>query len=869
MKKLLALVLALVMSMSLVTISNAAFKDADKISNKEAVDVMAAVGVLAGYDNGEFGATDTLTRAQACKIIAYLDLGKDVAEALPAVQVFSDLSANNWAAKYVAYCADAGYVSGVGDNKFAPDEKVTGYQFGKMLLCALGYDATIEEMTGASWTIKVAKLMEKNSISKGTSKLGSAVLTREEAAQYALNALKATTVEYDEKGSTITAGDITITTGAKKAKDVTVKVSTDTNEYARAISGETVSATPTDMTVELGEKLYKGDLTLGVSATTTDAYGRPATTWQYKGTDVASDISSAKVTFSANLNTADGKKQIASDLKGYKFNGTELKTKDTVIGSNVAAIGDSGSFGTANTTKIVDTLAALTANGKVVEFYADSNKNITDVVVISYNVAKVTNVTTNKKGDVTYTISSLGTKTDYADDYANTDTIAVEGTVAKNDYVLYVVDANDSNLYHVYAATKVTGQQTATDGTTLTIGGTKYKLGKGVAGYNSYTYANSSKEANYFLDKFGYVVASSDVEADLVYAVVNKIVGKETTTGLSTGKSAEAELILTDGSKTTVKVSKINGIEVKNFTIPTDATAGALTWASHAVTTVTLNKTVANNSALNGQIVSYTVDDGKYELTFAETPASVTTAVAGTLTNKGVPGFGVGQTGANSGTNSTVYVVKTYKSGTTDEVVKSYTGFANVPTIAATAGNTLTAKYVIDDSKVVFVYIDATTNSAVGESTTDNVFYVTSATVTTNGTGSDKYYTVNGILDGTKTTIKSKVVDFKVFTGSTAMSADTFYTLSINEDGYVTSAVETSFSANGTANQALIDSIADGTFGGYLTNDKTKVYVIDDGEVTEGAPEAIAIGDAWKVMLKTTGTAAEKNTIETLYIVVA
>ena len=62
MKKLLALVLALVMSMSLVTISNAAFKDADKISNKEAVDVMAAVGVLAGYDNGEFGATDTLTR---------------------------------------------------------------------------------------------------------------------------------------------------------------------------------------------------------------------------------------------------------------------------------------------------------------------------------------------------------------------------------------------------------------------------------------------------------------------------------------------------------------------------------------------------------------------------------------------------------------------------------------------------------------------------------------------------------------------------------------------------------------------------------------------------------------------------------------
>ena len=864
MKKLLALVLALVMTMSLVTISNAAFSDAADIDYKEAVDVLAAVGVLEGSDN-KFDPKAELTREQAAKIIAYLDLGKSTAEALPAVKVFNDVEATRWSAKFVAYCADAGYINGVGNGNFDPTGKLTGYAFGKLLLCALGYDATIEEMTGASWTIKVAKLMEKNSISKGTSKLGSAVLTREEAAQYALNALKATMVEYDEKGSTITAGDVTIVTGAQKAKNVTVKVSTGTNEYATKISGETVTSTPTDVTVELGEKLYKGDLTLGVSSTSTDAYGRPATTWQYKGTDVASDVSSAKVTFSADLNSANGKKQIASDLKGYKFNGVELKTKDTVIGANVAAIGDSGSFGTANTTKIVDTLAALTANGKVVEFYADSNKNITDVVVISYTVAKVTNVTTNKKGDVSYTISGLGTKVDYADDYANTDTIAVEGTVAKNDYVLYVQDANDSNLYHVYAATKVTGQQTATNGTTLTIGGTQYKLGKGVSGYSSYTYANSSKEANYFLDKFGYVVASSDVEADLVYAVVNKIAAKSTTTGLSTGKSAEAELILTDGSKVTVNVSKINGIKTADFSIGN----GALTWVSSAVTAVAVSDTVANNSALNGQIVSYTVDDGKYELTYAETPASVTTADAGTLTNKGVPGFGVGQTGANSGTNSTVYVVKTYKSGTTDEVVKSYTGFANVPTIAATTGNTLTAKYVIDDGKVVFVYIDATTNSAVGESTTDNVFYVTSATVTENGTSSDKYYTVEGILDGSKTTIKSKVVDFKVLAGSTAMSADTFYTLNINEDGYVTSAAATSFSANGTADQALIDSIADGTFGGYLTNDKTKVYVIDDGEVTEGTPEVIAIGDAWKVMLKTTGTAAEKNTIETLYIVVA
>ena len=96
MKKLLALVLALVMSMSLVTISNAAFKDADKIDYKEAVDVMNAVGVFIGDEKGNFNAKENLTREQAAKIIAYLELGSKAADALPGGATFTDVASTRW-----------------------------------------------------------------------------------------------------------------------------------------------------------------------------------------------------------------------------------------------------------------------------------------------------------------------------------------------------------------------------------------------------------------------------------------------------------------------------------------------------------------------------------------------------------------------------------------------------------------------------------------------------------------------------------------------------------------------------------------------------------------------------------------------------
>ena len=96
MRKFLALVLALVMTMSLVTVSAGAatdFTDDAAIVNEEAVEVLNAIGILGGYADGSFRPQGVLTRGAGAKMIAYLMLGQEAADALKATYtVFEDVT---------------------------------------------------------------------------------------------------------------------------------------------------------------------------------------------------------------------------------------------------------------------------------------------------------------------------------------------------------------------------------------------------------------------------------------------------------------------------------------------------------------------------------------------------------------------------------------------------------------------------------------------------------------------------------------------------------------------------------------------------------------------------------------------------------
>ena len=174
-KKLLALVLAMVMAFSLMLSASAAdvkfedYPDKDSITAEfvEGVQVLTGLKVFQGDENG-FRPSDTITRAEAAAIIYRMatgdvdnrqnDLYKDYG-------TFTDVNSGDWFAGYVDYCQNAGYIKGTSPTTFSPYEKVTGYQVLAMILRAVGYGKN-NEFVGGSWQVNVAALSRQLGVTR-------------------------------------------------------------------------------------------------------------------------------------------------------------------------------------------------------------------------------------------------------------------------------------------------------------------------------------------------------------------------------------------------------------------------------------------------------------------------------------------------------------------------------------------------------------------------------------------------------------------------------------------------------------------------------------------------------------------------------
>lgn len=160
-KKTLCLVLALVFVLGLCTVGavdeKVVFSDAEQIQYVNQVKAMTGLGILVGYPDGSFKPAQNVTRAEAAKIISYVMVGTDEVEKWPAKQVFDDVPADHWAAKYITFCEYNNVINGYGNGKFGPNDPVTKAQLAKMLLAACGYGQK-DEFIGDGWDQNVAAL---------------------------------------------------------------------------------------------------------------------------------------------------------------------------------------------------------------------------------------------------------------------------------------------------------------------------------------------------------------------------------------------------------------------------------------------------------------------------------------------------------------------------------------------------------------------------------------------------------------------------------------------------------------------------------------------------------------------------------------
>lgn len=99
-----------------------AFRDCRKHWAREYVDTAAAAGWVAGVGNGLFAPDDALTRGMFVTMLARL---AGVNQADYPDSRFADVEASAWYAPSVSWAASKGIVSGVGDRKFEPNRNIT------------------------------------------------------------------------------------------------------------------------------------------------------------------------------------------------------------------------------------------------------------------------------------------------------------------------------------------------------------------------------------------------------------------------------------------------------------------------------------------------------------------------------------------------------------------------------------------------------------------------------------------------------------------------------------------------------------------------------------------------------------------------
>lgn len=122
------------------------YPDVENHVYQQAIDVLSAMGIVEGNDDGAFGPDLPVTRAEmVVMVLRALDLSGTVDQGL--TNPFAD-TAGHWAEGYISLAEKLGYIDGNGDGTFEPEADVTFEQAVKMAVNMIAYAVSAEDRGG-------------------------------------------------------------------------------------------------------------------------------------------------------------------------------------------------------------------------------------------------------------------------------------------------------------------------------------------------------------------------------------------------------------------------------------------------------------------------------------------------------------------------------------------------------------------------------------------------------------------------------------------------------------------------------------------------------------------------------------------------
>lgn len=211
MKKALTILLAVAMMFCFSATAFAAdFNDTDKSSDvaKDAINKVAALGIVEGYEDGGFHPTANITRAEFAKMA---DIAAGLEESANKLQdadsSYSDVKSGVWYTGWINLASSQGFVKGYPNGTFGPNNTITYAEVVTVVMRLLGYN---DNLTGP-WPINYINQAIKLDILEDVENFSAnAPATRSDVAIILAAALDTEMVKWDKDTEEFVGKDVTL-----------------------------------------------------------------------------------------------------------------------------------------------------------------------------------------------------------------------------------------------------------------------------------------------------------------------------------------------------------------------------------------------------------------------------------------------------------------------------------------------------------------------------------------------------------------------------------------------------------------------------------------------------------------------------------